>query len=309
MRSPVWKNKDIDIDVLIIFSENSRYNTPPKGIVHSNDNKKIPYKRNVIRNMDIESTVLTSNFKKIKGALAVLCSYMTETSRVRRGVGFISAHLSARSDLDQNPDPSRQTHFLRRIDDMYDVLHECDRWHKLIHGLVETGFLPFNIILEVDLNFRMIKKGQDHHFDEGEIVLRNFGFDKSHKNCTQTYRFKKQEINQWKIWMIHIRDRWLHMIINKALAGQIAPVFIIPAHHRQPSSRWRNAHWTNVRGLKITCLSILCLTLRHCWWVREAIFMTRHAEHLKSRLEAYKHANWSCQQDVHRDNWNDMLPW
>ena len=72
------------------------------------------YKRNVVRDMNIESTVLTSNFKKTKDALAVLCSYMTQSSRVCRTVCFISAHLSARSDLDQNPDPSRQTYFLRK---------------------------------------------------------------------------------------------------------------------------------------------------------------------------------------------------
>ena len=169
-QNQVRKNKDIDIGALFDFFKNSKYITPPNGMVQSNNQIHFfVHKRNVVRDMNIESTVLTSHFKKTKGALTVSCGYMTESSRVCRTVCFISAHLSARSALDQNPDPSRQTYFLRRDDDMYDVLHECDRWYKQIHGLVESELLPFNIMLEGDLNFCMIKKGQDHHFDEGEI--------------------------------------------------------------------------------------------------------------------------------------------
>jgi hypothetical protein len=194
IQAPAQMNRNVDIDALYDFFAETKYKTSPNGIVQKNNQLLFFfYKDDAVEDVTIESTILTSNFKKTKGALAVSCSYRTNNSRVLRRLCFISAHLSACSDLDQNPDPSRHTYFLRRVDDMYDILHECDRWYKRIHSMVETEFLPFNIILEGDLNFRMIKKSQNQHFDEGEIVLRNFGFNEIPKKFRQTYRFKKQD--------------------------------------------------------------------------------------------------------------------
>ena len=192
--SRVQKNKDVDIKALKDFFLKNGYSTPLNGIVQMNNQLLCLFcKNNLVQSIQLESTTLTSNFKQTKGALAVSCSYMTEASKVRQRLCFISAHLSAHSDLDQNPGPSRHKYFLRRVDEMYDILHECNRWYKRINGIADTEFLPFNVILEGDLNFRMIQNSQDMHFDEGEIVLRNFLFEEIPKTFRQTYRFEKQD--------------------------------------------------------------------------------------------------------------------
>jgi len=192
--SRVQKNKDVDIKALKDFFLKNKYTTPPNGIVQRNNQLLCLFHRNnLVQDIQIESTTLASNFKKTKGALSVSCSYMTEASKVRQRLCFISAHLSAHSDLDQNPEASRHKYFLRRVDDMYDILHECNRWYKRIHEIKDTEFLPFNVILQGDLNFRMIKNSQETHFDEGEIVLRIFFSRKYQKTFRQTYRFERQD--------------------------------------------------------------------------------------------------------------------
>ena len=189
----VQKNKDIDVRALKNFFLKNGYNTPLNGIVQSNNQLLCLFSnKNLVKNIKLESTTLTSNFKQTKGALAVSCNYVTEASEVPQKLCFISAHLSAHSDLDENQGLSRHKYFLRRVDEMYDILHECNIWYKRIHGIKNNIFLPFNVILEGDLNFRMIQNSKDMHFDEGEIVLKNFLFNEIPKTFRQTYRFEKE---------------------------------------------------------------------------------------------------------------------
>ena len=61
---------------------------------------------------------------------------------------------------------------------LYQLLHKCDTWYKSFHAIrADAGFLPFDIILEGDLNFRTIKENtNDFRDDEGHIVLEKFVF-------------------------------------------------------------------------------------------------------------------------------------
>jgi len=191
------KNKDIDIDVLTTFFMHHGYTVPKMGTVSDNNQLLfVVYKEDAVKDIHIRSTVLTSNYIKTKGALAVSCKFnITEDDNVKQ-ICFVSAHLSAHSDVDQNKHPADKKYFMRRVDEMYDLLHKCDTWHKKIHSQTDKCFLPFNVILEGDLNFRMIKNSQNLEYDEGRIVLDNFDFHEMNKEFRQTYRVNKASIEE-----------------------------------------------------------------------------------------------------------------
>jgi len=186
------KNKDTDIQVLTKFFLDHAYTVPKTGTVRDNNQILfVAYKEGVVKDVHIRSTVLTSNHMRTKGSLAVSCKFNTTEDDHVKQVCFVSAHLSAHSDVDQNKHPEDKKYFLRRIDEMYDLLHKCDAWYKRIHSQTDERFLPFNVILEGDLNFRMIKNRQSLEYDEGHIVLDSFDFHEMDKEFRQTYRVNK----------------------------------------------------------------------------------------------------------------------
>jgi len=186
------KNKLGDIDRLTAFVQHYGYEVPEHGAVTgANQLLFVAYKSEEVSELHLRSTVLRCNRGITKGALGISCWYNTHNETPRKQICFISAHLSAHSDMDENKHPENKKYFLQRVDEMWDILHNCDAWYKEIHSLVDERFLPFNIILEGDLNFRMIKKGHDLEYDEGAIVLDNFAFCETRKNFQQSYKVEK----------------------------------------------------------------------------------------------------------------------
>ena len=186
------KNKLGDIDRLTAFVQHYGYEVPAHGTVTgANQLLFFAYKSAEVSELHLRSTVLRCNRGMTKGALGISCWYNTHTETPRKQICFISAHLSAHSDMDENKHPENKKYFLQRVDEMWDILHSCDAWYKDIHSLADERFLPFNIILEGDLNFRMIKEGHDLEYDEGGIVLNNFAFCETHKNFQQSYKVEK----------------------------------------------------------------------------------------------------------------------
>jgi len=194
---PLAKNKDTDIQVLTDFFLQHEYTVAPNGAVKdSNQVLFVAYKQSNIVDMNIMSTVLTSNYISTKGSLAVSCTFNTTWDDNRKQVCFVSAHLSARSDVDQSKHPVDKKYFQRRIDELYDTLHKCDAWYKGKHNVIDDRFMPFNVILAGDLNFRMIKNRPSQDYDEGQLVLDSFDFHEMQKGFRQTYRVNKASKNE-----------------------------------------------------------------------------------------------------------------
>jgi len=42
--------------------------------------------------------------------------------------------------VDQNKHPADKKYFLRRVDEMHDLLHKCETWHKKIHSQTDNRF-------------------------------------------------------------------------------------------------------------------------------------------------------------------------
>jgi len=181
---------------------------------------------------------------------------------------------------------------------MYDVLHECDRWYKQIHGLVESELLPFNISLEANLNFRMIKNGQDHHFDEGEIVLRNFGFDESHKKTRQTYRFTKQD-QRGK----HIDDtfsRPLATYDNKRSSGRTDRISFLNSSASQTTIKQMTYRILEERDGPSDHLPVYStFDIEDIDGGKKDYVLIRHPVRFKWRQQTYKNSNKSYQKGVH----------
>ena len=194
---PLAKNKDTDIQVLTNFFLQHKYTVAPNGAVKdSNQILFVAYKQDDVIDMNIMSTVLTSNYISTKGSLAVSCTFNTTEDDNRKQVCFVSAHLSARSGVDQSKHPVDKKYFRQRIDELYDLLHKCDAWYKEKHNQIDDRFMPFNVILAGDLNFRMIKNRPSQEYDEGQLVLDSFDFHEMRKAFRQTYRVNKASKNE-----------------------------------------------------------------------------------------------------------------
>jgi len=114
-------------------------------------------------------------------------------------VCIILAHLRPHTDIQEHrnticPIPTgtrSHVHFKERIQDLFEILDRCDAWYKKTFHLVDSQYLPFNILLEGNLNFRTIKQNTNNiHDNEGQIVLRNLGFSEQDTWDNFPYTFK-----------------------------------------------------------------------------------------------------------------------
>jgi len=193
-------NDILDMDIIHKYFEEKSYAKIPAANLHSNNQLTVVYyKIGSIQIQKIYSTVLTSNSKKTKGAMAISLEYKDPESADNKHVCFISAHLSAHSDHENNAFfNTRHKYFLKRVDEMYNLLQACDIWYKKITNSTDKTFLPFNIILEGDLNFRMILDMQTTFFDEGGIILQDFEFEEIEKKFRQTFKVQKNKTRHTK---------------------------------------------------------------------------------------------------------------
>jgi len=172
----------------------------------------------------IQSKILTHNHLRTKGAIAIALKYSVVSDiHACRSVCLISAHLRPHTDLNENASsadkvparPRTYLHFKQRIEDMYNLLHACDRWYKRKFHVTTCDFLPFNIILEGDLNFRTIKRNTNNpHDDEGRIILHEFDFHEKQawENFPYTFKINLDSASNKPIYNVKRNRAWTDRI-------------------------------------------------------------------------------------------------
>ena len=145
----------------------------------------------------IRKKKLFNNCLRTKGAMAIVLEYVSHHQPGSNRVCFIAAHLSAHAD---NRAFKHKPNLQKRITEMHDLLTECGRWHEHEFPSAappEHPFLPFNIILLGDLNFRMIFDSCETAMDEGQVVLKEFGFRENPITFRKTFKVEKHQNTEY----------------------------------------------------------------------------------------------------------------